>query len=381
MKKNHKKVLVALSGGVDSSVAAALIKKQGFDVVGIFLKFWQPELPNCQNSNTCCNFEALHSARSVCQKLKIPFYVDDVRKKFKREVVDYYLKSFFEGITPNPCVVCNKTIKFGYLIERAKKIGCDFIATGHYARIERKFLNKSQIKDSQTQIKLLKAKDRKKDQSYFLWQLNKNELKHILFPIGNYTKTAVRSLAKKFGLPTYAKPESQDICFVPQGKREEFLQKYAPKLFFSGNVLDTNGKKVGTHNGLANYTIGQREKLPVIDYKKMSIIINQHRRQPLYVIKLNAGENELVIGEKKDLYHSRLIAENSNFINLLKYDNLKFTAKIRYGHKPETCKLEVNNKKIKVFFHKPVRAITPGQSIVFYQGAELIGGGIIKEYE
>ena len=364
-RTKNSRIVVAISGGVDSSVAAALLKKKNYDVVGIFLKFWSPYAKaasdkTTRRENICCNQEALFSARQVAAKLEIPFYVLDVSKEFKREVVDYYIREYENGRTPNPCVVCNKKIKFGWLMEKAKELGAKYLATGHYARIKNN--------------KLLKAKDKKKDQTYFLWQLSQDQLKHILFPIGDYTKQEVRALAKKFGLHVAEKRESQDICFIEKGKNNDFLAHYARKLLKPGKIVDSKGKLLGIHKGSVFYTLGQRHGLTGIQLKRQT-----GGFEPAYVIKLEPGKNRVIIGSKRDLYNNKLEVKNINLLS--KWPTvLACQASIRYGHPAESCRITklLNCRQIKVVFDKPQCAITPGQSIVFYKGNEVIGGGIIK---
>lgn len=343
-----KKIVVAMSGGVDSSVAAALLKKAGFDVAGIFMKFWQPPLRG-GTENRCCSAESEKMARLVASRLDIPFYVLNVEKEFKKKVVDYFLKEYKAGKTPNPCVVCNKEIKFGFLIDKALKMGADFVATGHYAKIKNG--------------KLFKGKDKKKDQSYFLWQLNQKQLSHILFPVGDCTKPEVRKLAKKFKLPTAQTPESQEVCFV-QNTTNEFLKKYLK--IKPGSIVDKTGKILGEHQGLWFYTIGQRKGLGV-------------NQGPYYVVGKDLKKNNLVISKnQKDLESKELIAENVNWILPQK---LPINAEVKIRYKSNFAKAKIFGagiKKIKIVFQKPQKAITSGQSAVFYKGRELLGGGVIK---
>lgn len=372
-KDNNKKVkiVVAMSGGVDSSVSAALLKRAGFDVVGIFMKFWKE---GKSTENRCCSVESEKLARLVAKQIDIPFYVVNAEKEFKKQVVDYFLKEYKKGFTPNPCVVCNKEIKFGFLIDKALKIGADFVATGHYAmtsfagefflRGEPLYGAPSSRKNSSARsIKLLQSKDKEKDQSYFLWQLNQKKIKHILFPVGGYKKPEVRALAKKFNLPTAETPESQEVCFI-QNTTNDFLKKYLKSK--PGDIVDKKGKVLGKHQGLWFYTIGQRKGLEV-------------PQGPWYVIDKDFKKNNLIISKNaKDLDRKELIANNVNWILLQKLP-INAEVKIRYRSNFAKARILKHGKnKVKVIFTKSQRAITPGQSAVFYKGSELLGGGVIE---
>ncbi|MCL5795561.1 MAG: tRNA 2-thiouridine(34) synthase MnmA [Patescibacteria group bacterium] len=387
-KIKNKKVVVGMSGGVDSSVAAALIKKQGYSVIGVFLKFWQPpHAISCKISeNSCCNMESLRKAREVAEILDIPFYVFDVSAKFKKEIVDYYIEEYKNGRTPNPCVKCNKLIKFGWLLDKARELGAEYVATGHYARLRReilnpkhKIINKSKISNNKFQtISLLNAKDAEKDQTYFLWQLSQEQLKHILFPIGDYKKSEIRKLAKKFKLPTAEKKDSQDVCFVPNNDNKKFL-KYYLSHNKPGKIVNISGNMLGKHQGLYNFTIGQRHGL-----KNIQIKDKNNQFVPAYVIKIDSEKNQIVVGRKQDLYRQTLTASNTNWISPLYTLHLKpYTyfhcyAKIRYGSKLANVTVKLGkNKKIAIMFNIAQQAITPGQSVVFYYKNELIGGAII----
>ncbi len=357
--KNKNKVICAMSGGLDSSVAAALLKKQGYSVVGVFMKFWHPgKGVDCENR--CCSTEAESRARKVAKILKIPFYVFNFEKEFKKRIVDYFLTEHKKGVTPNPCVVCNKEIKFGLLLEKALELDADYIATGHYAR-KKEVRNKKQG----TIHKLLKAKDKNKDQSYFLWKLDQNQLKRILFPISDYTREEVLSLAKKFKLSFLVKiKKSQEICFIPT-EVNEFLEKYLKEK--SGKIVDATGKIIGEHKGLWFYTIGQRKGigLPAGPY----YVLNKDKRKNILTVTKN----------EKDLYKKELIARNINWISGREPRlPLKVQAKIRYRHRPASVKIhKLKTAGYKLTFNKPQRAVTPGQSVVFYKGQEVLGGGII----
>jgi len=357
--RKNEKVVIAMSGGIDSSVAAALLKRAGFNVISVFMKFWsEPEKNGLVGaSNRCCSPEAEIRARKVAKILKIPFYVFNFSKEFKKRIVDYFLEGYKKGITPNPCVVCNKEIKFGILLEKILKLDANFLATGHYVR---------KVQDPKSKIqKLLRAKDKNKDQSYFLWMLNQNQLKRILFPIGNYTRKEVENLAKKFKLPVLRARKSVEICFV-ETTINDFLKKYLKEK--PGKIVDKKGKILGEHKGLWFYTIGQRKGI------KLS-------GGPYWVLDKDLKKNLLIVTKnEKDLYKKELICKNVNWISGIEPTlPLKVKAKIRYRHKPalaiinRTSKPKVYSLKFKV----AQRAITPGQSVVFYKGERVLGGGII----
>ncbi len=354
--KKSKKVISAMSGGTDSSVTTALLKKKGFDVIGIFMKFWSPPQKNglIGKGNRCCSPEAEKRARKIADLLNIPFYVLDLREQFKRRIVDRFLKEYQKGRTPNPCVICNKEIKFGLLLEQALKLEADFLATGHYARIQKK-------KD---RFYLEKGKDKNKDQSYFLWQLDQKQLSKTLFPLAEYTKKKVKSLAVKFNLPVLNIQESQEICFI-QKSTEKFLKEHLE--LEPGKIIDDTGKELGTHQGLALYTIGQRKRI------KLS-------GGPFYVYDKEPEENILrVTKNKKKLYQKEVRVENINWIlEVSPKLPQKAKAKIRYRHKASPVIIHhLGKKTLHLVFKKKQRAITPGQSAVFYKGKELLGGGII----
>ncbi len=339
-KAKRNKVVVAMSGGVDSSVAAALLKRAGFDVMGAFMK-----LNNFSS-------ESETRARRVARILDIPFHVFNFEKEFKKRIVDYFLKENKKGLTPNPCVVCNKEIKFGLLLEKALKLDADFIATGHYVRI---------IKDSSKQAyKLRMGRDKEKDQSYFLWKLSQRQLKRILFPVGNYERSEVEKLAKKFKLPFSGVRKSQEICFIPK-TIEDFLKRHFKSK--PGEIVTEEGKTIGKHQGLWFYTIGQRKGIGL-------------PQGPYYVLDKDLKKNILIVTKnEKDLYKKELVVKNVNWISGKKPKlPLKATVKIRYRHNavPSTI-----YPAYKIVFNKLQRAVTPGQSAVFYRGQEIVGGGII----
>jgi len=362
-KGRSKKVVVAMSGGVDSSVSAALLKRAGFDVIGVFMRFWKAPSHNKNKErwNSCCSLESENRARKVAKILNIPFYVFNFETEFKKRIVDDFLKEFRKGNTPNPCVICNKEIKFGLLLEKAGKIGADFIATGHYSRIK-------EIKDNKQkrEYKLLKAKDENKDQSYFLWKLSQKQLSKIIFPVGNYTRVEVENLAKKFGLPFDNVKKSMEICFV-KTTIDDFLEDYLKEK--QGKIINNYGNNIGRHRGLWFYTLGQRKGIGLSG-------------GPYYVLDKDFKKNLLIVTKsEKYLYKKELIAKNVNWISGKEPRlPLKVQAKIRYRAKasPVTIIKGQESKTYYLRFNKPQRAITPGQSVVLYRGQEMLGGSIIK---
>ena len=363
-----------MSGGVDSSLAAALLKKAGFDVIGVFMKFWtEPVGLSTEKWNRCCSPESETKARKVAGILKIPFYVFNFEKEFKKKIVDYFLKEYKANVTPNPCVVCNKEIKFGLLLEKALRLEADLVATGHYARLVNEAKTSfssspanagSLVEVSPQQLKLLKGRDKEKDQSYFLWQLNQKQLGHILFPVGNYTKKEVRSLAKSFKLPVLDRKESQEVCFVPDTVSDFLSRQLRPEL---GRIIDGKGKVLGSHAGLCRYTVGQRKGIGL-------------PQGPYYVLGKDLKKNLLIVTKnEKDLLGKELKAKEVNWISGKKPKfPLKVNARIRYRHREMPAVIKKSTgKTVKVVFARAQRAITPGQSVAFYKGQELLGGGII----
>lgn len=337
MKKERKKIVIALSGGVDSSVSSFLLKEKGYKVSAIFMKL----------INSDSFKKAEKRASMIAKKLDIDFKVVDLRKEFKKRIIDYFIESYKSGITPNPCIICNREIKFGLLFNEAMKMGADYIATGHYAKII----------ERDGKYHLLKPKDNKKDQTYFLSRLSQKQLSKIIFPLSNYTKDKVKEIAKKQKFFLEDVPESQEACFVI-GSNEDFLKKYLKKNV--GKIVDVNGKILGEHDGLWLYTIGQRKGIGLA-------------QGPYFVVKKDIKKNLLIVSKnEKDLLSKELKFKDANFINKISFPQ-KVTAKIRYGHIASPGILSKN----KMVFNKKQRAITPGQSVVFYKGKEMIGGGII----
>ena len=359
MKKNvYKKVFVGLSGGVDSSVSAALLKKAGFDVHGVFIKVWQPDF-----WGGCTMKEDRLDAMRVCAKLNIPFYTLDLEKEYKKEVVDYMITEYQAGRTPNPDVMCNKYVKFGGFFDWAVKKGADYVATGHYAQI---------IKPKTGNVKLLAGKDKNKDQSYFLWTLTQKQLAKTLFPVGNMEKPAVRKLAKKFGLNTAVKKDSQGLCFIGKVEMAEFLKHFIKTK--AGKVLNEKDEIMGNHDGAELYTLGQRHGF--------TINIKSDSEKPYFIIKKDFVNNTLTVSHNPILTaeteNREIKLKNVNFISGTEPDfNKEYSARIRYRQPLEKCRFEYQGSTLMVKFKKPQKAVTPGQSVVFYDGEVCLGGGII----
>jgi tRNA-uridine 2-sulfurtransferase len=349
------RVVVAMSGGVDSSVAAALLKEQGYDVIGMMLRLWSE--PGKEESNRCCTPDSMAQARRVAAKLDIPFYVIDAKDVFHKTVVQYFLDGYARGETPNPCLVCNRQIRWTFLLDHALALDADFMATGHYVRIRK----------GETGHQLLRAVDKSKDQSYVLHVLNQEKLAKALFPIGDYPKTEIRVIAEKFGLPTASRKDSQDLCFLAGEDYRNFLQRNAAEMLQPGEILTREGQIVGTHNGLANYTIGQRKGLGVA-----SLV-------PLYVLGKNSATNTLVVGTQEELGSRELTAREVNWLSgEMPSGSFRAEVKIRYTAKEaEALVTPVDGNQVQVQFDAPQRDITAGQAAVFFQGDVMIGGGII----
>ena len=354
--KTKKRIVVAMSGGVDSSVTAALLKDRGFEIIGITMQIQEHSF----DWGGCCGLTSIEDAKRVANRLKIPHYVLNFRDIFREKVIANFCEEYKEGRTPNPCIRCNQYIKFDALIKKAKELGADYMATGHYARIEF---------DSQKGRYLLKKGiDTKKDQSYFLYVLTQKQLKHTLMPLGSFTKDRVREIAKEKNLSVANKPESQEICFIPDNNYGEFVKKCIPEETKPGPIINKKGKVIGEHRGIIFYTIGQRKGMGIAD------------KNPLYVIAIDKKNNTIKAGKKKELYTDELIASNVNFINIEKLQtHIRVEAKIRYLHQPSLAMvIPLNEDKVKVKFDSPQLAVTPGQAVVFYNEEEVIGGGTIE---
>lgn len=353
-----KRVLLGMSGGVDSSVSAILLQRQGYEVIGCTMKLWEPS--DDEGESRCCGSQAVYDAKRVCAQLGIPHYTINCKKEFKNKVVNNFMQEYRQARTPNPCVECNRYLKFGIFYKKAKELECDYVATGHYASIE--------FSDKYQQYVLKKAKEEKKDQTYFLYTIPKEELETIIFPLQEYrNKEDTRKMAEENNLVVAHKKDSQEICFIPDNDYQRFLKKYAKERNEKGNIVLKNGEILGEHQGIINYTVGQRKGIG-ISYQ-----------EPLYVLKLNKEKNEVIVGTQKELYRKELYAKE---VNWLVFDELKepiqCKAKIRYRAKEADCVVEPNKDGIKVIFDTEQRAITPGQSVVFYdEDGVVLGGGKI----
>ena len=341
---SKERVAVAMSGGVDSSLAAALLKQAGYEVSGIYMQLWSD--PNIE----CTMSDLEHT----CQLLDIPLYRLDLETEFHRLVIDYFCLEYSLGRTPNPCIVCNQHIKFGLLLDRALEMGAQYLATGHYARVGR----------SADGYRLLKAADQSKDQSYFLYTLGQQQLKHLLFPLGRLSKEMVRRLAAELGLPASSRRDSQDVCFIPDNDYRSFITERIPLKV--GDIVDITGEVLSRHGGLARYTVGQRHGLGLISSKQ------------LYVLKLDATNNRLVVGTGDQLLHSVLVATKLSWVSgEASKEPISITAKVRYKAPEVAAELHLSDSMAEVQFIKPQPAIAPGQSVVFYQGDAVLGGGVI----
>ena len=354
-----KTVVVGLSGGVDSSVAAYLLKEQGYDVIGVTMQIWQEE-DSCtvEENGGCCGLSAVEDARRVAQKLDIPYYVMNFRKEFQEQVIDYFTREYLEGRTPNPCIACNRYVKWESLLKRSLEIGADYIATGHYARVEQLPNGRYAIRNSVTA---------KKDQTYALYNLTQEQLARTLMPVGAYTKEEIRKIAEEAGLPVAHKKDSQEICFVPDNDYAGFIKNSTGQAIPKGNFVLADGKVIGEHQGIIHYTIGQRKGL------------NLSMGHPVFVTKIRPDSNEVVIGENEDLFVNTLICDRVNFMAMEGLEGeVRLKAKIRYNHPGAECVISpAEDGKVRVTFDQPQRAITPGQAVVFYQGEYVAGGGII----
>lgn len=354
-----KRVVVGMSGGVDSSVAAWLLREQGYDVIGVTMQIWQDEEEKLQEENGgCCGLTAVDDARRVAASLDIPYYVMNFKREFKENVIDYFVDEYIGGRTPNPCIACNRFVKWESLLKRSMDIGADYIATGHYARVEQLPNSRYAVRTSATG---------RKDQTYALYNLTQEQLKRTLMPVGGYTKEEIREMAAKMNLPVAHKPDSQDICFVPDGDYASFIEKTADQTFPQGNFVLADGTIVGRHNGIIHYTVGQRKGLGVA------------MGYPVFVLAIRPETNEVVLGKAEESLSRYVRADRINFMSVedLK-EPKKVWAKIRYNHKGAWCTVErTGEDEILCTFDEPLRAAAPGQAVVLYDGEYVLGGGTI----
>ncbi|WP_455718062.1 tRNA 2-thiouridine(34) synthase MnmA [Anaerosporobacter sp.] len=350
---------MGMSGGVDSSVAAHLLKKAGYDVIGVTMQIWQDEDHFTQETEGgCCGLSAVDDARRVAQSLDIPYYVMNFKKEFKANVMDYFVNEYLQGRTPNPCIACNRYVKWESLLKRSLDIGADYIATGHYARV---------LKLENGRFTLRKSATAAKDQTYALYNLTQYQLSHTLMPVGEFTKDEIREIAKDINLRVANKPDSQEICFIPDNNYAKFVEENTGEKIMPGNFVNSAGEVIGKHKGITHYTVGQRKGL------------NLSLGHPAFVLEIRPETNEVVIGSNEEVFSDKLYANNLNFMAIEDLEgSMEVEAKIRYSHKGAKCTIKkVGEDELECIFEEPQRAITPGQAVVFYKDDYIVGGGTI----
>lgn len=354
------KVVVGMSGGVDSSVAAHILQEEGYEVIGITMQIWGKDMPD-DDSGGCCGLSAVDDARRVCQKLGIPHYVINFRDDFEKHVIDYFLEEYQRGRTPNPCIACNRYVKWESMLDKALQLGAKYIATGHYARVT--------YNEETDRYALSQSATLAKDQSYALYNLTQHQLKHTLMPLGDYTKDQIREIAKEINLAVASKPDSQEICFIPDDDYAKYITENTDIKSEEGNFVDLEGNILGKHKGIIHYTVGQRKGLGV------------QAAKPLYVIQIKPETNEVIVGDNKDVFRDTVYANKLNFMpfeSLEEGQEMTLTGKIRYAQKAAPCTIRMSGEDtLLCTFHEPQRAITPGQALVLYDGDTVVGGGTI----
>lgn len=353
-----KKVVVGMSGGVDSSVAAYLLLEEGYDVIGVTMNFWQGEDQAEGPEGGCLSTAAAEDAKRVADKLGIPHYVLDFKDEFRRHVMDYFVDAYVHGNTPNPCIVCNRFVKWEALLKRSKELGADYIATGHYARIDQLPNGRYAIRNSVTAAK---------DQTYALYRLTQEQLSHTLMPVGAFEKNRIRQIAAEQGLIVASKPDSMEICFIPDNDYGSFIERNANKPLVTGNFVKADGTVLGPHKGIIHYTVGQRKGLGL------------SMGHPVFVTEVRPDTNEVVIGEAEDVFTNTVYCNKMNYMSVERLiEGKTYLGKIRYGHRGEECTAElIGEDTLKCSFQQPVRAVTPGQALVLYDGEHVAGGGTI----